>query len=771
MSNLFKKLALAFTLSAMLFAAVLPASAADDSFSKSSSTSSAAVSSSQEAKMTESTVSSASSTASQQAETVPSQKAAASSTAPVPKAETFAATASIKGDTDYNFSVYEGREYTFRFEVIGPRGLSPTFSISTAAFKNTSIKQTVENGHDVYYYKIKAVGSAGLTTDIYTQLPGQQKVKRCTVTIKPASIKGDTDYNFSMYQNSEYTFRFEVVGPRGLNPAFSISSAAFQNTSTKQTVENGRDVYYYKIKAVGSEEQQADISTQLPGQQKVKRCTVTIKPASIKGDTDYNFSMYQNSEYTFRFEVVGPRGLNPAFSISSAAFQSTSTKQTVENGRDVYYYKIKAVGSEEQQADISTQLPGQQKVKRCTVTIKPASIKGDTDYNFSMYQNSEYTFRFEVVGPRGLNPAFSISSAAFQNTSTKQTVENGRDVYYYKIKAVGSEEQQADISTQLPGQQKVKRCTVTIKPASIKGDTDYNFSVYEGREYTFRFEVIGPRGLSPTFSISTAAFKNTSIKQTVENGHDVYYYKIKAVGSAGLTTDIYTQLPEQQKVKRCKVAIIQNSTAVYLKGIDVSEHNGIVDWEKAKADGLQFAILRCGYGSDTTSHDDKQFERNISECERLGIRWGTYLYSYALTVDDAQSELAHVLRLLNGKKPDFPVFIDMEDADYYREKNGMPSNETLTQITKTVCAGVKNAGYLSGYYVNKDWYENYIIPSELSDYLLWYARPGLTAPDKTCSIWQSEFPETGGAWDGADVSSGGCALDVSYADFSTWRKI
>ncbi|MDD3261893.1 MAG: hypothetical protein PHU79_08340, partial [Oscillospiraceae bacterium] len=124
-----------------------------------------------------------------------------------------------------------------------------------------------------------------------------------------------------------------------------------------------------------------------------------------------------------------------------------------------------------------------------------------------------------------------------------------------------------------------------------------------------------------------------------------------------------------------------------------------------------------------------------------------------------------------GKKPDFPVFIDMEDADYYREKNGMPSNETLTQITRTVCAGVKNAGYLSGYYVNKDWYENYIIPSELSDYLLWYARPGLTAPDKTCSIWQSEFPETGGAWDGADVSSGGCDLDVSYADFSTWRKI
>ena len=60
------------------------------------------------------------------------------------------------------------------------------------------------------------------------------------------------------------------------------------------------------------------------------------------------------------------------------------------------------------------------------------------------------------------------------------------------------------------------------------------------------------------------------------------------------------------------------------KGIDVSNHNGKVDWKSAKNAGLQFAMLRCGYGSDISSQDDSQFARNVSECEKYGIPWGAY---------------------------------------------------------------------------------------------------------------------------------------------------
>ena len=94
------------------------------------------------------------------------------------------------------------------------------------------------------------------------------------------------------------------------------------------------------------------------------------------------------------------------------------------------------------------------------------------------------------------------------------------------------------------------------------------------------------------------------------------------------------------------------------KGIDVSKHNGTIDWEKAKS-GLDFAMLRIGFGGDISSQDDVQFNRNVSECERLGIPWGGYLYSYALNTSQAQSEAKHAIRLLKGKTPTYPIFIDM----------------------------------------------------------------------------------------------------------------
>src|SRR5690554_3286916 len=105
-------------------------------------------------------------------------------------------------------------------------------------------------------------------------------------------------------------------------------------------------------------------------------------------------------------------------------------------------------------------------------------------------------------------------------------------------------------------------------------------------------------------------------------------------------------------------------------GMDVSDHQGVINWDKVKAEGrIKFAMIRCGYGKDMKSQDDKQFERNVREAERVGISWGTYLYSYALNVESAKSEAQHVLRLLKGKNPQLPVAFDMEDADGYKKRH------------------------------------------------------------------------------------------------------
>ncbi|WP_283608307.1 glycoside hydrolase family 25 protein [Faecalispora anaeroviscerum] len=158
-----------------------------------------------------------------------------------------------------------------------------------------------------------------------------------------------------------------------------------------------------------------------------------------------------------------------------------------------------------------------------------------------------------------------------------------------------------------------------------------------------------------------------------------------------------------------------------LKGIDVSNANGCVDWDKLKGN-IDFAILRCGIGSDMSSQDDKQWGQNVAECNRLGIPWGAYLYSYAMSIAEAESEASHALRLLNGLKPVYPVYIDMEDADGYKAKRGGISKQMASDICRIFCERVTAAGYVAGVYANKDWAMNRIDMAQLAGYTFWLAQ-------------------------------------------------
>lgn len=158
-----------------------------------------------------------------------------------------------------------------------------------------------------------------------------------------------------------------------------------------------------------------------------------------------------------------------------------------------------------------------------------------------------------------------------------------------------------------------------------------------------------------------------------------------------------------------------------LNGIDVSSANGCVDWDKLKG-RLDFAIPRCGYGNDRADQDDKQWARNVAECNRLGIPWGAYLYSYAMSTADAESEAAHALRLLHGLTPAYPVYIDMEDADGYKAKRGGISRQLATDICRIFCERLTAAGYTAGFYANKDWAVNRLDMAQLSKWTFWLAQ-------------------------------------------------
>lgn len=132
--------------------------------------------------------------------------------------------------------------------------------------------------------------------------------------------------------------------------------------------------------------------------------------------------------------------------------------------------------------------------------------------------------------------------------------------------------------------------------------------------------------------------------------------------------------------------------------IDVSEHQGIIDWEKVKGH-IDGAILRCGYGSDFEKQDDACFKRNADECTRLGIPFGVYLYSYADTADKAKSEAAHVLRLVKGYKLAYPVYLDLEENKI--RKNAKECAAVFGDV-------IEKAGYWCGIYANLHWWETYL---------------------------------------------------------------
>lgn len=153
-----------------------------------------------------------------------------------------------------------------------------------------------------------------------------------------------------------------------------------------------------------------------------------------------------------------------------------------------------------------------------------------------------------------------------------------------------------------------------------------------------------------------------------------------------------------------------------LKGIDVSENNGIIDWLAVAAAGIQFAMVRCSYGLHSK---DALFAANVAGAKAAGLKVGAYHYSYALSTDDAIHESANCREAIDnsGVLLDLPVFFDMEDADGYKARNGMPAD-----ITAICRAFLENIGLDCGIYASYSW---------LTDIIDWHSLG--------CAVWNAQW--------------------------------
>ena len=190
-----------------------------------------------------------------------------------------------------------------------------------------------------------------------------------------------------------------------------------------------------------------------------------------------------------------------------------------------------------------------------------------------------------------------------------------------------------------------------------------------------------------------------------------------------------------------------------IKGIDVSVWQGVIDWQKVKDAGVQFAIIRSSSGPRV----DTMFDYNITEAQKAGILVGVYHYCYALTPEEAREEAQHFIETIEPYRIDYPVMFDFEDNS--QAKLG---KARLTEIAAAFLAELKNAGYYPMIYSYRNWLENNLDMNRLSEYEVALAEWNVAIPKYTgpYGIWQYSCK---GQISGIE---GDVDLDICYKDYA-----
>ena len=159
-----------------------------------------------------------------------------------------------------------------------------------------------------------------------------------------------------------------------------------------------------------------------------------------------------------------------------------------------------------------------------------------------------------------------------------------------------------------------------------------------------------------------------------------------------------------------------------MRGIDVSNANGVIDWSAAKAAGVEFAIIRSSYGSDIPEQTDRQFDNNADGCIKNGIPFMIYHFAYFTDEKTAKDEAVHALRLA-GQYPQIrAIALDIEeDTERYVRETGISPD--WTACCETFLESVKAAGYIPVLYINQNWMNNKTDYKRLKKYPLWLAAP------------------------------------------------
>lgn len=218
-----------------------------------------------------------------------------------------------------------------------------------------------------------------------------------------------------------------------------------------------------------------------------------------------------------------------------------------------------------------------------------------------------------------------------------------------------------------------------------------------------------------------------------------------------------------------KLFINENGRITYpdaFVGIDVSEHQGDIDWQKVKDSGVDYAIIRVGYRGYTRGrlYQDEMFEKNVKGATDAGIKVGLYVFSQAVSVMEAEEEAGYILGLIQNYQIDYPIVFDWENittSDAEKARTNAVSGEDATEMAKAFCTKISKAGYNTAVYMNKYQSYNFYDLDKLSEFDIWYAEyQPLPSLYYEFTMWQ--YTEEGTV-DGIEVP---CDINISFKNYS-----
>lgn len=352
--------------------------------------------------------------------------------------------------------------------------------------------------------------------------------------------------------------------------------------------------------------------------------------------------------------------------------------------------------------------------------------------------------------------------------------KNGKEVSAtgeLKVEAAGVEEMKLDPSslTLKPGEKKTIKASVSTKgnkAVEWKSKDEAVVKIVESRDDSCVVQAIKP-GRTTLAAVSkenkdktasceiTVELKDGSAPLKDKDGNQLYYkdgdsYK-EAKASDYYRYDVFYRKKDNTKYKYTGWQTIdgkryyfdKNGNAVTgeqviqgmkytfnsdgslqvngVMGIDVSKHNGNIDWNAVKNAGVDFVIIRCGYRGSATGVlvEDQKFKANIQGAAAAGLKVGIYFFSQAVNEVEAVEEASMAVSLIKNYKITYPVYMDVESAN--GRADGMDAG-TRTQVIHAFCKTIQNSGYTAGIYANKTWLGSKMNAGALGSYRIWLAQ-------------------------------------------------